>query len=345
MIVIENDRSSMRSRYANSDIAYEIQLTSPQCFDAVVVASGHYNAPNIPDIPGLADWKRQFPNTISHSKRYRTNEGFEEQNVLLIGAGVSSTDIARDLGATAQTIYQSSRSGPYDLPSHLLPNNAARVEGIRWFDSLDSEVLNDDGSIPGSITLTSGRKLCGIHRIVVCTGYHVSFHFLRQYHDDLMRPEQADGSVLVTNGQQTHNLHRDIFYIPDPTLAFIGVPYHVATFTLFEFQAMAMASVFAGQTKLPPTMAMRKEYEERLERKGAGRTFHSLRGYNEEVDYVDDLVSMVNRGQNKVTSPMQGHSKEWLMAYHRRRQRQKALFSTIRDSRIEKRVLAQIQGC
>jgi cation diffusion facilitator CzcD-associated flavoprotein CzcO len=45
-------------------------------FDAVVVASGHYHAPQIPDIPGLKQIKDLWPNRIWHSKRYRTPGAF-----------------------------------------------------------------------------------------------------------------------------------------------------------------------------------------------------------------------------------------------------------------------------
>lgn len=47
-----------------------------QDFDAVVVASGHYHAARVPDIPGLADWKRAYPDRVQHSKGYRRPEDF-----------------------------------------------------------------------------------------------------------------------------------------------------------------------------------------------------------------------------------------------------------------------------
>jgi cation diffusion facilitator CzcD-associated flavoprotein CzcO len=40
-------------------------------FDGVVVANGHYNEPNIPAIPGLEEWNRQYPGSIMHSSVYR----------------------------------------------------------------------------------------------------------------------------------------------------------------------------------------------------------------------------------------------------------------------------------
>jgi hypothetical protein len=48
-----------------------------QIFDAVVVASGHYHTPLVPDIPGLAEAKSQWPVEIAHSKSFRNAEGFE----------------------------------------------------------------------------------------------------------------------------------------------------------------------------------------------------------------------------------------------------------------------------
>ena len=322
-----------------------VYANGPKHFDAVVIASGRYHAPNIPDLPGLAHWKQSFPSSVRHSKRYRSPEQSKDQNILLIGAGVSSMDIVRDLGTVARSVYQSSRNGPYDLPSHLLPNNAARTGPIRSFGPIDSSQLTEDGCIPATVTLKSGRKLCNIDHVIVCTSYHVSFPFMRQHHADLVLAENADQEVLVTNGQQTHNLHKDIWCIPDPTLGFIGVPYHVATFTLFEFQAMALAAESAGKASLPPREDMRHEYLERVKRKGAGRTFHSLKKSGDEIAYANDLVSLVNGSCPDPRVTIKGHSDKWHEAYGRRRKRQEALFSKVRDPSLDTEVLDLMKGC
>ncbi|KAL4783539.1 cytochrome P450 [Aspergillus varians] len=174
-------------------------------YDAVVVVSGHYHTPRIPDLPGLAEWKRRWPGRIFHSKAFRK---------------------------------------PEDV----------------------------------------GRHASGIYRI--CTGYHITYPFLAQYHSDCTPVEAADDRVLVTDGTQLHNLHEDIFYIPDPTLAFVGTAFSVASFSLFEFQSVAIAVVFSGQVKGPPVETMRRQYRERLAKKGAGKRFHSLR--DDEIDLVSN---------------------------------------------------------
>lgn len=48
-------------------------------FDAVVIATGHYHAPYVPDLPGLADWRRKWPDNVIHSKQYRIPEQFKDK--------------------------------------------------------------------------------------------------------------------------------------------------------------------------------------------------------------------------------------------------------------------------
>lgn len=60
-----------------------------QLFDAVVVASGHYHAPRVPDIPGLSDVKQRWPSRVLHSKGYRKPEAFANKVFLFFLASFS----------------------------------------------------------------------------------------------------------------------------------------------------------------------------------------------------------------------------------------------------------------
>lgn len=162
----------------------------------------------------------------------------------------------------------------------------------------------------GAVTLTDGTVL-HVDRVVICTGYLMTVPFLPELVNDSIPVEAADEKVIVTDGTQYHNLHKDIFYIPDPTLAFVGVPAYSATFTFFEFQAIAVDAVFSRRAKLPPTSQLRAEYQAKVEKKGFGRAFHSVR--DEEVEYVKELVDWINStaeaaGAKKVES----HSEQWI---------------------------------
>lgn len=48
-------------------------------FDALVVASGHFYLPYIPDVPGLLEFDERFPGRIRHSKHYRNVEDYRDK--------------------------------------------------------------------------------------------------------------------------------------------------------------------------------------------------------------------------------------------------------------------------
>ena len=189
--------------------------------------------------------------------------------------------------------------------------------------------------IPGTINLKDGSVLKDIHRIVVCTGYHCSYPFLADLHQDSTLVEDAGDEVLVTDGTQVHNPHKDIFYIPNPTLSFVGGPYYSATFTFFEFQAIVVAAVLSRRANLPLEATMRRENQQRLETKGCGRRFHLLR--NEEVEYVKDLTVWVNMESALISlEPIEGHTEEWHAAKARRIEKMEMIEVLFRVKRHER---------
>lgn len=301
-------------------------------FDLLVVASGHYNMPRIPDVKGLSEWKARYSSRVTHSKQYRSPDQFQGQNVLVIGAGVSAMDICKEINGVAKNTYQSVRGGKFDLPASLLPANVVRLPETAEFTLSDeaqsNEQLEDGQPIPGTVVLKDGQALHDIHRVVVATGYITSYPFLPQLHSDTAPISEAGEDILVTSdGVMAHNLHRDIFYINDPTLAFVGVPYYVATFSLFDFQAQLLARVFAGKARLPSREEMRSEYEERVKEKGLGRSFHSLHEPGREVEYVQSLADWANSyAQETREAPMLPHSDEWKRGHEELKARTRALF-------------------
>ncbi|KAL4937216.1 hypothetical protein BDV06DRAFT_232720 [Aspergillus oleicola] len=310
-----------------------------ESFDAVIVASGHYHTPRVPDTPGLAEAKARWPDRIFHSKRYRKPEGYENKNVLLIGGAVSAIDIAREISPSANKIYQSTRNGEFDITASFLPENGVRISEVERYEILDESSSNQEneqkiGSLPLKVHLKSGQTLCNLDEVIICTGYQFTLPFLPTYHDDNLSPAKANETILVTDGTQAHNLHKDIFYISDPTLAFVGVPFYTATFTLFEFQAITVANVFAGIAALPEQSEMRREYNEKIATKGVGKRFHSLKDVEEE--YVQDLLGWVNKYRARQgLKSIEGHTETWQEAKEAQRERLKNLFeSSRRDSGI-----------
>ncbi|KAI8331593.1 hypothetical protein BC941DRAFT_403707 [Chlamydoabsidia padenii] len=287
-------------------------------FDAVVLSTGHYHAPYVPDIPGLVEWKQRYPHTIIHSKQYRIPDGYDGKTVLLIGDGTSALDISRDIGDRCNIIYQSVRESNHGFDEKYrafreevktwLPSNVQRVSSINTIH------FQQDQQDPSTsiIELQDGTRLTGVDAIVICTGYLFNYHFLQDLHDDDANKSIPTDRVLVNRqGSQLLNLHKDIFYIPNPTLSFVGVPFHIATFSFFEFQAYAVARVYSHTAFLPLPDVMRLEWADRLKRKGAGREFHAL-GAELEQEYINDIVSWVNSdGARFGKTRLEGHSQVW----------------------------------
>jgi cation diffusion facilitator CzcD-associated flavoprotein CzcO len=296
-------------------------------FDAVVVASGHYNMPRIPELPGLREWKARYPDRIMHSKGYRTPVPFQNKSLLVIGAGASSTDIVKEATPIARAVYQSSRGGAMDVPALMLPEKAVRVSGVKAFHLEEApERLKPEQCIPGFVELENGDML-RVDNVILGTGYITSYPFLPHLHDDKKAAHEAGTNTLVTEeGNMAHNLHKDIFWISDPSLAFVGVPYHISTFSFFEFQAQIVARVFAGLATLPTETKMREAYERRLLSRGLGREFHSLRAEGEELAYVADLVDWANEDAEITGAPlMVGHTEVFLEGHRRQREMLKQL--------------------
>lgn len=226
---------------------------------------------------------------------------------------MSSTDIAREISSASTKIYQSTRNGAFDVPATALPLNASRIAEVVKFEINEHQAQNNDEHLPITAHLRSGETIQDIDRIVLCTGYQMTLPFFPQYNDNSLTVTEANDSILITDGTQIHNLHRDIFYIPDPTLAFVGIPFYTATFTLFEFQAIAVAELFSGNIELPSSTDMRSEYADKIIAKGYRRGFHSLKG--EEEDYVKLVLGWVNseRGRRGLT-PIEGHTSSWIEA-------------------------------
>ncbi len=92
----------------------------------IVIATGQYGQPVCPDWPGLA----QYGGTTLHSSQFRTGGAFQQQRVLVIGAGNSGMEIAADLiEQGASKVVVSIRSGPPVVPRDFL-GVPAQVFGI-----------------------------------------------------------------------------------------------------------------------------------------------------------------------------------------------------------------------
>lgn len=234
-------------------------------FDAIVIASGRYNAPHVPDTKGLWAWAKDTVKVI-HSRQYRHPETYTNLTVLVVGASSSGIDISREIAPYVSTLYQSIRnlSNSEYLQTYgpgRLPINALVVPEV-------AEYL-PDGS---SVRLVNGTVVRGIDRVILGTGYTRTFPFLPSLHAD----KDAKYPV-VTDGTHVQNLYLDTFYIPDPTLAFTNQNLRISgPFRFAEYQASAAAKVWSGTARLPSKSAQWKDYQFQHKDRVPGKEFNDL---------------------------------------------------------------------
>ena len=82
-------------------------------YAAVLVANGHHWDPRWPEFPG------EFNGEAIHAHDYKTPEGFEDRNVLVLGIGNSACDIACETSRVSRMTYLAMRRGAYVIPKYL----------------------------------------------------------------------------------------------------------------------------------------------------------------------------------------------------------------------------------
>ncbi|GAA5830317.1 hypothetical protein JCM11251_001304 [Rhodosporidiobolus azoricus] len=243
-------------------------------FDCVMVANGHYSKPWIPMTNGL----RSFEGEVLHSRWYRDAKGYRNKTVLVIGNSASGYDITREIAAS---IYNRRQAGEADLPRIYQSAKSPPGLGIP-FDAPDAPPYGKEvGLFPPIkevegkvIEFEDGRKVEDVDVIMFATGYLFSFPFLHPtdapfssapltYSVPLCSAHGAVDSIATTGtssrgepsrrgGLRIHNLDdRMLFYLADPTLAFLALPYLVIPFPLAQLQARLASLHFASSSRLP----------------------------------------------------------------------------------------------
>jgi thioredoxin reductase len=199
-------------------------------FDAVAVCNGHYADPRVPELPGL----QHFPARLMHSHNYREPQPFTGERVALFGASASALDLSNELATTARELYCCGDAFAQ------LPASARDAGGIRRLPGI--RALNADGSLD----LNDDTRIEPVDTLIFCTGYHYRFPFLSP-------------TLIGVEDNWVQPLYQDLLHIAHPTLAFIGIPFRVVPFPLFEVQARWFARHLAGQFALPAIETMQAE--------------------------------------------------------------------------------------
>ncbi|KAI9664234.1 MAG: hypothetical protein M1831_002413 [Alyxoria varia] len=270
-----------------SDASHSRDESSTE-YDAVLIASGHYTVPFIPDYDGLREWSERNSGAVSHSKYFKVPEDYADKKVVVVGFGPSGVDISAQIAKYCKKpLLVSTRSPP------MIPISA--VGEAESLPGIESFVLSR------SIRLTDGTIVHDIDHVLFCTGYLYSYPFLPP---SPCAPVSEDYPLLPSRGNRVHNLYQHIFHTPDPTLAFMAIPWNIVPFPVSEAQAAVIARTWSGRLTVPSVSDMMKWEKDREAEKGAGKIFHKLpvKPHLEDADYINMLWSWVAEAQTQRSS-------------------------------------------
>lgn len=215
------------------------------------------------DIPGIEN----FPSDkFVHSHSYRDPKFYQDQVVLVIGAGSSGKDICIDVATEATRVILSNRKSPIACP---LPTNVEQFVEVE-------QILAS-----GVVVFKDGKELSP-DGIIMCNGYDFDFPFL------------DNGCGVSVSNRAIYPLYKHVFNAINPSMAFIGVNITVLPFPYFDLQARWVFSVWAGFTKLPSAEEMVAHCDQdwaKQETTGTPRRYmHRLA--NKQWDYYREVALM-----------------------------------------------------
>ena len=256
-------------------------------FDHVVVATGHFSTPNIPEFPGFKGFSR-----ILHSHDFRDAMEFNGKDILVIGTSYSAEDVGSQCYKYgAESITSSYRSRPM---------------GFKWPANWEEKpLLQRVENRTGYFKDGTSKE---IDAIILCTGYLHYFPFL----PDSLR-------LKTENRMWPLNLYRGVVWEDNPKLHYIGMQDQFYTFNMFDAQAWYSRDVIQGRIALPGLAEMRansaewRAREEKLENAEHAIWFQG--DYTKELLELTDYPKFDVETVSKTFMEWEHHKAENIMGF------------------------------
>ena len=263
-------------------------VITTEIYDHVIVASGHFSTPNVPEFAGF----EQFSGRILHAHDFRDALEFRGQDVLLVGSSYSAEDIG------SQCYKYGARS--------ITTSYRTRPMGFAFPDNWEEKplLLKVDGNTAYFKDGTSRR----VDAIILCTGYLHHFPFL----DESLR-------LKTNNRMWPLNLYQGVVWESNPKLFYLGMQDQWYTFNMFDAQAWYVRDVLLGRIALPDQAAMRQDSQAWRDREETLDSDESMIVF--QGDYVRTLIEQTDYprfdidGVNKTFFMWEEHKHENLMTF------------------------------
>ena len=227
-------------------------------FDNVIVASGHFSTPSVPEFEGI----RTFNGRVMHAHDFRDALEFKDKDVLIVGRSYSAEDIGSQCWKYgARSVTATYRSKPM---------------GFTWPKGFEERPLLQ--KLVGKTAHFKDGSTKEIDAIILCTGYQHHFPFL---------PENL--RLKTANRLWPLDLYKGVIWEKNPELSFIGMQDQFYTFNMFDAQAWYVRDVIMGRIKLPKTEAMIKNSKAWRKREEKLEDAEQMIWY--QGDYVKELIA------------------------------------------------------
>ena len=208
------------SQFELTSINKKENKITKEIFDYVVVSTGHFSVPYIPEYEGM----KSFPGRILHGHDFRDAEEFRNKDVVVLGSSYSAEDIALQCykyGAKSVTIGYRNNPMGFKWPNGM--------KEVHYLDRLEgSKAIFKDGHEQDA------------DAIILCSGYLHHFPFL-------------DDSLKLKTGNRLYppKLFKGIVWQDNHQLIYLGMQDQFHTFNMFDCQAWYARDVIMGKIKLP----------------------------------------------------------------------------------------------
>jgi len=239
------------------DAVEKLQTT----YDAVAVCNGHYSRPRVPQLDGI----ETFPGYLIHSHNYRRPDQFKDMRVAVWGTAASGADIAREIAPIAREVFWCGNA--FELPAERTAQGMHLYPSPTGFAG-DELIFNQQ---------TSVKK---VDAFVYCTGYEYEFPFL-------------NNGIISVKDNWVHPLYLDLISARHHRLAFIGLPFLVIPFPLFEMQSRWFARALSGEMELPDQEKIDQEIKKshrNFARDGVPQHHYHRLG-DAQTDYINLLAA------------------------------------------------------
>lgn len=184
----------------------------------------------------------------------------------MVGFSASGLDVSVQIAQVCQyPVLVSERK-----PSSLDPSETST--NLRMMPTIDEFLIDQR-----ALRFRNGHIETDIDSVIFCTGYHYSFPFLGPLRKS-----------LTPDGSHVRHLYQHLFYIDDPTLAFVALPKRVVPFPISEAQSAFIARVWANRLQLPTKAAMREWEAGLIASFPEMSRIHEMK-YPKDANYINEL--------------------------------------------------------